>query len=156
MNQGIYEELITQLVSKNLNKLDKDKFYLKKTIIDKEEASNVLSKHLAQTLKHAFQLVKGKTELQIEIANKIIRLLKDELNKQEFDDDLVNVEGEILKAVFFVVKKGMNFFFSTPAKTFFSLSVYTTPFPLLNSSSVKKPATPLVIFSTIRSSTKHS
>jgi superfamily II DNA or RNA helicase len=100
MNQGIYEELITQLVSENLNKLDKDKFYLKKTIIDKEEASNVLSKHLAKTLKHAFQLIKGKAELQIEIANKIIKLLKDELNKQEFDDDLVSIEGEILKAVF--------------------------------------------------------
>ncbi|APG66103.1 restriction endonuclease subunit R [Tenacibaculum todarodis] len=100
MNQGIYEELITQLVSEKLNELDKDKFFLKKTSIDKEEASNVLSKHLAKTLKHAFQLIKGKAELQIEIANKIIKLLKDELNKQEFNDDLVSIEGEILKAVF--------------------------------------------------------
>ncbi|WP_439152559.1 DUF3427 domain-containing protein [Winogradskyella sp.] len=100
MNQGIYEELITQLVSEKLKSLDNDKFYLKKNLIDKEEASNILSKHLAQTLKHAFQLIKGKTELQIEIANKIIRLLKEELNKQEFDDDLISVEGEILKAVF--------------------------------------------------------
>ena len=100
MNQGIYEELITQLVSENLDKLDKNKFYLKKSVLDKEEASSVLSKHLAKTLKHAFQLIKGKAELQIEIANKIIKLLKDELNKQEFNDDLINVEGEILKAVF--------------------------------------------------------
>lgn len=100
MNQGIYEELITQLVSEKLNELDKDKFFLKKTSIDKEEASSVLSKHLAKTLKHAFQLIKGKAELQIEIANKIIKLLKDELNKQEFNDDLVSVEGKILKAVF--------------------------------------------------------
>ncbi|AUC83263.1 DUF3427 domain-containing protein [Lacinutrix sp. Bg11-31] len=100
MNQGIYEELITQLVSENLDKLDKNKFYLKKTVLDKEEASIVLSKHLAKTLKHAFQLIKGKAELQIEIANKIIKLLKDELNKQEFNNDLINVEGEILKAVF--------------------------------------------------------
>ena len=100
MNQGIYEELITQLVSENLDKLDKNKFYLKKTVLDKEEASSVLSKYLAKTLKHAFQLIKGKAELQIEIANKIIKLLKDELNKQEFNDDLINVEGEILKAVF--------------------------------------------------------
>ncbi|MGY0393532.1 DUF3427 domain-containing protein [Bizionia sp. KMM 8389] len=100
MNQGIYEELITELVSENLDKLDKDKFYLKKTVIDKEEASSVLSKHLAKTLKHAFQLIKNKAELQIEIANKIIRLLKDELNKQEFDDDLISIEGQILKAVF--------------------------------------------------------
>ena len=100
MNQGIYEELITQLVSENLNKIDKDKFYLKKTKIDKEEASNILSNHLAKTLNHAFQLIKGKAELQIEIANKIIRLLKDELNKQEFNDELITVEGQILKAVF--------------------------------------------------------
>jgi len=100
MNQGIYEELITQLVSDNLNKLDKEKFYLKKITIDKEEASSILSKHLAQTVKHAFLLIKGKIELQIEIANKIIRLLKEELNKQEFEGDLVNIEGEILKAVF--------------------------------------------------------
>ena len=100
MNQGIYEELITQLVSEKLNELDKEKFFLKKSSIDKEEASSVLSKHLAKTLKHAFQLIKGKAELQIEIANKIIKLLKDELKKQEFNDDLVSIEGEILKAVF--------------------------------------------------------
>ena len=101
MNQGIYEELITQLVSEKLNELDKDKFFLKKTSIDKEEASNVLSKHLAKTLRQAFSLLgKNKVEQQIQIANKIIKLLKEEIGKQEFDDDLVKIEGEILKAVF--------------------------------------------------------
>ena len=102
MNQGIYEELVTQLVTEKLKELDKDKFFLKKSLVDKEEASRILSKHLSKTLKHAFDLIKGqnKVEQQIKIANKIIRLLKVELNKQEFDDDLVNIEGEILKAVF--------------------------------------------------------
>jgi superfamily II DNA or RNA helicase len=102
MNQGIYEELITQLVSEKLKELDKDKFFLKKSLIDKEEASRVLSKHLSKTLKHAFEIIKGenKIEQQIRIANKIIRLLKEELNKQEFKEDLISIEGEILKAVF--------------------------------------------------------
>ena len=102
MNQGIYEELITQLITEKLNKLDKDKFFLKKSLIDKEEASSILSKHLSKTLQHAFQLIKGenKVEKQIEIANKIIRLLKDELNKNDFNNDIINIEGEILKAVF--------------------------------------------------------
>ncbi|MGK0412016.1 MAG: superfamily II DNA or RNA helicase [Polaribacter sp.] len=102
MNQGIYEELITQLVSEKLKELDKDKFFLKKSLIDKEEASNILSKHLSKTLKHAFEIIKGenKIEQQIQIANKIIRLLKEELNKQEFKEDLVSIEGEILNAVF--------------------------------------------------------
>src|SRR5690606_19539365 len=101
MNQGIYEELITQLVSEKLKELDKDKFFLKKSLIDKEEASNILSTHLSKTLKYAFQLIKGenKVELQIEIANKIIRFLKEELNKQEFEDDLVNIGGKSREAV---------------------------------------------------------
>lgn len=102
MTQGIYEALITQLVSENLSKLDKDKFFLEKSLIDKEEASLILSKHLAETIKQAFNLIKGKNkvEQQISITNKIIGLLKEELSKQEFDENLVQVEGEILKAVF--------------------------------------------------------
>jgi superfamily II DNA or RNA helicase len=102
MNQRIYEEIITQLVSEKLKSIDNEKFYLKKSIIDKEETSSILSKHLSKTLKHAFQLIKGdnKVEKQIEIANKVIRLLKDELNKNEFDKDIINIKGEILKAVF--------------------------------------------------------
>ena len=72
MNQGIYEELVTQLVTEKLKELDKDKFFLKKSLVDKEEASRILSKHLSKTLKHAFDLIKGqnKVEQQIKIANK--------------------------------------------------------------------------------------
>ncbi|MCB0398465.1 MAG: DUF3427 domain-containing protein [Winogradskyella sp.] len=100
MNQGIYEALITQLIDEKLKLLDDEKFYIKKTKIDKEEASRVLSTHLAQAFNSAFQLIKGKPELQIEIANKILKLLKEEINKQDFDYDLIDIEGEILKAVF--------------------------------------------------------
>lgn len=102
MNEGIYEELITQLINDKLNEIDKNKFFLKKNLIDKEEASGILSKHLSKTVKQAFDLIKGqnKVEEQIKIANKIIKLLKEELKKQDFDEDLVHVEGEILKAVF--------------------------------------------------------
>ena len=41
MNQGIYEELITQLVNDKLNEIDKEIFFLKKNLIDKEEASGI-------------------------------------------------------------------------------------------------------------------
>lgn len=102
MNQGIYEELITQLISNKLNDLEKEEYYIKEIKIDKEEASTILSQHLSKIIKHAFSIVKGENILdhQIEIANKIIKFLKEELNKEEFDDDLINVEGKILKAVF--------------------------------------------------------
>jgi len=102
MNQGIYEELVTKLVAYKINELDKNAYHINKTVIDKEEASIILSKHLSQTIKHALDYVKGENqiELQIEIANKIILFLKDELKKEDFNNDLIAVEGEILNAVF--------------------------------------------------------
>ncbi len=102
MNEGIYEELVTKLVSQKLNEIDNNFFHIKKSVLDKEEASSILSKHLSQTIKHALNYIKGdnKIELQIEISNKIIRFLKEELNKDEFEDDLISIEGEVLNAVF--------------------------------------------------------
>lgn len=106
MNQGIYEELVTTLVKTKLNELAKDTFYISTKKIDKDEASIILSRHLAQTIKSALSLVKtdkqleNQVELQIDIANKIILLLRDELKHEGFEGDLVSVEGEILNAVF--------------------------------------------------------
>jgi hypothetical protein len=79
LNQGIYEELVTKLVAQKISELDKSTYLINKTKIDKEEASSILSKHLSQTIKHALEFVKGdnRIELQIDIANKIIRFLKD-------------------------------------------------------------------------------
>ncbi|NBU72822.1 MAG: DUF3427 domain-containing protein, partial [Bacteroidetes bacterium] len=102
MNQGIYEELVTQLVAQKLNALDRDTYHINKTRIDKEEASIILSRHLSQTIKVALEYIKGDNQLetQIEIANKIIRFLKDELQKEEFNEDLIEAEGALLKSVF--------------------------------------------------------
>ena len=102
MTQGIYEEIVTKLISSKLSELDIEKYYIKKTPIDKVEASSFLSKHLSKTIHHAFSLITGDKVLehQIEIANKIILCLKDELKKEDFTQDLVETEGKILKAVF--------------------------------------------------------
>ena len=102
MKQGIYEELVTQVVNQEIDKLDKEVFYINKNVLDKHEASIVLSKHLSQAIKNALNYIGGKNqlELQIEIANKIILLLKEELQIEEFNNDLIDVKGEILKAVF--------------------------------------------------------
>jgi len=102
MNQGLYEELVTKLINYKINELDKDTFQVKKTSIDKAEAAQLLSQHIGKTIKHALTLIKGDdvVETQIEIANKIILFLKEELKKEEFEDDLIETEGKILKAVF--------------------------------------------------------
>jgi superfamily II DNA or RNA helicase len=102
MNQGLYEELVTKLINYKINELDKNTFVVKKTSIDKAEAAQLLSNHIGKTIRHAFSLIKGDdvVETQIDIANKIILFLKEELKKEEFEDDLIETEGKILKAVF--------------------------------------------------------
>lgn len=102
MNQGIYEELVTQLVSNKINELNKDSYYINKSKIDKEEASIIISRYLSKTIKGALDLLKGEHQIeqQIEIANKIIQFLKVEIKDYDFEKDLIESEGEILKAVF--------------------------------------------------------
>ncbi|MDH5380172.1 MAG: DUF3427 domain-containing protein [Cyclobacteriaceae bacterium] len=102
MNQGIYEELITQLISTKLNSLDKQSFVYKVEKIDKEVAANILSQHIAKTINLALKLISGENiiQRQIEIANKIILLLKEEIKREEFNENLIDTEGKILKAVF--------------------------------------------------------
>lgn len=102
MNQGIYEELVTQLVTNKINELNKEAYYINKSKIDKEEASIIISRHLSKTIKGALDVLKGEHQVedQIQIANKIIHFLKNELKNNDFDKDLIETEGKILKAVF--------------------------------------------------------
>lgn len=102
MNQGLYEELVTKLINNKINELDKNTFQVRETTIDKAEASQLLSQHISNTIRRAFTLINCENDIdkQIEIANKIILFLKEELNKEKLEDDLIDTEGKILKAVF--------------------------------------------------------
>ncbi|MDP3946857.1 MAG: DUF3427 domain-containing protein [Lutibacter sp.] len=103
MNQiGIYEQLITKLVSSKINELDKDKFYIKQNEIDKNEAARLFSQYLTEVIRFALNLISGddSIEKQIELSNKIIFLLKKELNNNEFEEDLIATEARILSAIF--------------------------------------------------------
>jgi superfamily II DNA or RNA helicase len=102
MIQGIYEELITKLVSQKIQEIDDKMFFIQKSPLDNEEAALFLSRHLSSSIKLALSLIKGENQIekQIEVANKIISVLKEELKKEEFTGDLIETEGEILNAVF--------------------------------------------------------
>jgi superfamily II DNA or RNA helicase len=102
VQQGLYEQLINKLIASKLNDLDKSTFYIKKNPIDKSEASRVLSHYLSKKIRIALNLISGddSIEKQIELSNKIIFLLKSELNNEEFDEDLIATEAKILSAIF--------------------------------------------------------
>ncbi|CAM4127807.1 MULTISPECIES: DUF3427 domain-containing protein [Flavobacterium] len=105
MYQGIYEELVTKLINIKLSELNKNTFQIKTSSIDKSEAAELLSRHIGKVIKFALEnLPKNKdidfVENQINISNKIIHLLKEELKNEDFENDLIETEGKILKAVF--------------------------------------------------------
>jgi len=99
---GLYEQLINKLVTNKLDSIDCQKFHISKTTLDKEEASQYLSLYLSETIRFALNEIKENDRplRQIEISNKIIKLLAEELKNLDLTDNLIENEGRILEAVF--------------------------------------------------------
>ena len=99
---GLYEQLINKLVTNKLDSLDCEKFHISETPLDKEEASQYLSLYLSETIRYALNEIKEKDRplRQIEISNKIIKLLAEELKNIDLTDNLIENEGRILEAIF--------------------------------------------------------
>ncbi len=102
MQQGLYEELVSKLILSKLKDLDKNAFYIKEAKIDRNEAASILSQYLCDVIKFALNSISGDgdVEKQIHLSNKIISLLRNELNDETFDDDLIATEAKILSAIF--------------------------------------------------------
>lgn len=112
MQLGLYEQLINKIVISKLNELDREKFYIKKSDIDKAEAAKLLSQYLSNVIKYALSLITGDDSIdrQIILSNKIIYLLKDELSNQDFEEDLISLEAKILSAIFLKLDAGFSDF----------------------------------------------
>ncbi|MFO8146680.1 MAG: DEAD/DEAH box helicase family protein, partial [Gillisia sp.] len=120
---GLYEQLITKLVSNKLENVDLSKFHVSETTLDKEEASQYLSLYLVQTIKFALNEIKDKDRpfKQIELSNKIIKLLVQELKNVDLSENLIETEGRILQAVF----SKQNFPFSNLEARLKEITPYT-------------------------------
>jgi superfamily II DNA or RNA helicase len=102
MKLGIYEALVTQLVQQQVNGLQQDQFFIQSHPIDKAEAAHIIVQHISLLLKKAFDSFKGEHALhkQIEFANKVIFLLKDEILTENFEQEVILADGQILAAIF--------------------------------------------------------
>jgi superfamily II DNA or RNA helicase len=101
-NLGIYEQLVNKLIANQLALVSTEKFFIKSSALDKEEASRYLSSYLSEIIKFALNEIKDneKTLRQIELSNKIIQLLIEELPKLSLSENLIETEGKILEAIF--------------------------------------------------------
>ncbi len=102
MQEGLYEQLINKMVLSKLNDLDKKTFYIKEIPIEKHEAVRILTQYLISVIRFGLNSISGEhsIERQIDLANKIIKLLKAELRDEEFEFDLIETEGKLLYAIF--------------------------------------------------------
>lgn len=101
MNQtGIYEQLITQLVTE---KLDRETFYIGERSLENGEAASWLSRFLTRIIEIAIDSVPNsdnKVVAQIGLANKVIRWLSDNINDKELiTENLIDSQGKILTAL---------------------------------------------------------
>lgn len=112
MQQGLYEQLINKLISSKLNEFNRDTYFIKKNPLDKTEASRILSQYLVNVIRFALNQVSGddSIEQQISLSNKIIKLIRDELNDLEFNEDLIETEAKILSAILKKIDSGISDF----------------------------------------------
>jgi superfamily II DNA or RNA helicase/HKD family nuclease len=98
---GLYEHLITELLQQRLGALPPDHFYIQQQPVDPAEAARYLTGHLSQLIRFALNEVPtGQRPLaQIELANKIIRLIAREIDTVDLQHDLLATEGHLLEAI---------------------------------------------------------
>lgn len=89
------------MINNKINSVDINKFYLKTSPLQKEEASTVLTTYCSKIIKFALDLISGEDsiEKQIDLINNIILLLEQEIKKEDFSQNLVDINGKLLKAV---------------------------------------------------------
>ncbi|MFV9473692.1 DUF3427 domain-containing protein [Advenella sp. RU8] len=98
---GIYEQLITQLITKRLNR---DKFYVGERELEPAEASMWLSRFLCHVFEYAISSIpsgENQVQQQVQLSNELLFWLKNKLNDKDFiDDNLLDCQGKILTALF--------------------------------------------------------
>jgi hypothetical protein len=102
MNQiGIYEQLITQLIERNI---DRDIFYVGDRQLEANEATLWLSRFLTKVISYAIDSIPSGEERiqeQISLANRLILWIKEHISDDDFiDENLIASKGRILTALF--------------------------------------------------------
>jgi superfamily II DNA or RNA helicase len=106
---GLYEELINKLVLSKLNKIDRDTYFVKEIALDKAEAAKVLSLYLVSVIQLALSSINGddSIEKQIDVSNKIIKLLREEVNDDDFNENIIDTQAKILCAIVNKIDSGI-------------------------------------------------
>lgn len=107
MKEGLYEQVINQDIIEKLNTLEKEKFIINKSDIDKEEAKAILSQYIAQVIRKSLNYIRDKEKedsekllKQIEACNEIISILSRVSDEEDIKKYNIDENGEMLVALY--------------------------------------------------------
>ncbi|MEL7648683.1 MAG: phospholipase D-like domain-containing protein [Sedimentibacter sp.] len=100
LSKGIYESVIKKIIAEDMNALG-DSSYFHTRGIDKEEGNIVLSGYMSKVIDKALRRITGENKLnvQVDLCNKIIRMLIEELDISDFDEYTNSEEARLLLAM---------------------------------------------------------
>jgi superfamily II DNA or RNA helicase len=101
LKEGLYEQLITKLISNKLEELKESNYFISTTVLDRAEASRYLSQYLAETITYALNSITGDDDIvkKIALSNNIIQYLIQMLPGINLSENLIENEGKLLQAV---------------------------------------------------------
>ncbi|MBD3212676.1 MAG: DUF3427 domain-containing protein [Candidatus Lokiarchaeota archaeon] len=103
MPKGLYEQILTDILNKKIEDLDK-KYGHEKKSMDFEESSFELSLFLGKVIKKALDQITGsstdKIRKQISISNKMIEFLSEKLEDKSFEGYKISSEADMLLSIY--------------------------------------------------------
>jgi superfamily II DNA or RNA helicase len=101
LKNGLYEQVISRIISDKINKIDDDKKHVFKEKIDVEESSFVISQYLLEVIKKSLSYInkEDKVAKQIDLANKIINLLESATGENSLSEHYISEDAEMLLAL---------------------------------------------------------
>ncbi|WP_261303999.1 DEAD/DEAH box helicase [Paenibacillus andongensis] len=106
MKQGLYEQIINNITTKQLSALDPTLYEVGKERLDAEEARKMLSNYLATVTRRALKAVREQSSdeeavlAQVRTCNEIIATLKETLGQEEYKELQLDEQGEVLTYVY--------------------------------------------------------
>lgn len=102
LNEGFYESVINKLIDDEIKEAKSQRqVHIADKAIDKEEGSSILSKYMYSVLNKSLNRISGDDKLnkQVDLCNKIINLLINDVQLDDFDELIINDNAKLLLAV---------------------------------------------------------
>ncbi|MFC4411816.1 DUF3427 domain-containing protein [Chungangia koreensis] len=108
MKEGIYEEIITHRLKRELDAISSEQFVIERDAIDADDARKMLASYISTVTRRALSYIRDKAGEekpeallnQIRVCNEIINTLSDRLENDEIKDLQIEEQGEILTSIY--------------------------------------------------------